>query len=204
MKALRLLIVGVVLAVSSHVWAEDQKQKMVVGIGDIEYKAGGYSQSEAFGDMLVTALVRTRKFKIIERARMDQILQEQGMSTFGISRGGYSGGGLNIRGVDYIITGAITEYGESEERLGLGGFGGVGNFAMSKRIASMAVDIRLLKVEDGEIMLAESVRATREGGASMTTRGFSTGQGTSRGALLGEVMRECANRVSRLVVQNVN
>ena len=78
MKGLRLLVVGVFLAVSSHVWAED-RQKMVVGIGDIEYKAGGYSQSQAFGDMLVTALVRTRKFKIIERARMDQILREQGM-----------------------------------------------------------------------------------------------------------------------------
>ena len=108
-----------------------------------------------------------------------------------------SGGGLNIRGVDYIITGAITEYGENVQKMGFGGF------AMSKVIASMAVDVRLLKVEDGEIIIAESVRATKEGGSSMSTSRFSTGQGTSTGALLGEVMRECANKVSDLVARNV-
>ena len=198
MKAACLFMVGVLLAVTSQVWAQEDRQKMVVGIGDIQYKAAGRSQSDAFGDMLLTALVRTRKFKMIERSRMEEIMKEQGMSMFGVASGGYSGGGLNIRGVDYIITGAITEYGENVERMGFG------TFAMSKTIASMAVDIRLLKVEDGEIIIAESVRATKEGGSSMATRGFSTGQGASRGALLGEVMRECANRVSSLVVQNVN
>ena len=198
MKAARLFMVGVLLAVTSQVWAqEDQQQKMVVGIGDIQYKAPGRSQSSAFGDMLLTALVRTRKFKIIERARMEEIMKEQGMSMFGIASGGYSGGGLNIRGVDYVITGAITEYGENAQKMGFGGF------AMSKVIASMAVDIRLLKVEDGEIIIAESVRATKEGGSSFATRTFSTGQGTSTGALLGEVMRECANKVSDLVARNV-
>ena len=196
-KAICLFVVGVVLTVSSQVWAQEDRQKMVVGIGDVQYKAAGRSQSDAFGDMLLTALVRTRKFKIIERARMEEIMKEQGMSMFGVASGGYSGGGLNIRGVDYVITGAITEYGENVERMGFG------RFAMSKVIASMAVDIRLLKVEDGEIIIAESVRATKEGGSSMQTPGFSTGQGTSTGALLGEVMRECANKVSDLVARNV-
>lgn len=201
MKAARLFIVGILLAVSSSIFAQedqDQQRKMVMGIGDIQYKAAGRSQSDAFGDMLLTALVRTRKFKIIERARMDEIMKEQGMRNFGIASGGGFSGGPQIKGIDYVITGAITEYGENVQRMGFS------NFAMSKTVAAMAVDIRLLKVADGEIMLAESVRSVKEGGSSMSTNTFSTGQGTSSGALLGEVMRECANKVSTLVAQNVN
>ena len=175
---------------------QDQQRKMVVGIGEIQYKAAGYSQSEAFGDMLLTALVRTRKFKVIERERLEAIYEEQGMQIGGLLSGGRSGW-PQARGVDYIITGAITEYGQNEQRMGFG------NFSMSKTVAAMAVDIRLLKVEDGEILLAESVRSTKEGGSSMRTSRFSTGQGMSGGALLGDVMRECANKVSALVTQNI-
>ena len=34
---------------------------MVVGVGNIQWMASGYSQSEAFADMLVTALVQLKK-----------------------------------------------------------------------------------------------------------------------------------------------
>ena len=72
---------------------------------------------------------------------------------------------------------------------------GFGNFSMSKTIVAMAVDIRL-KVEDGEILLTESVRSMKEGGSSMRSSRFATGQGISGGALLGEVLRDCAKKVS--------
>ena len=52
--------------------------------------------------MLTTALVKTRKFKVIERDRMAEILKEQGLSLGGGANGGFECDGLNLAGVDFI------------------------------------------------------------------------------------------------------
>lgn len=41
--------------------------------------------------MLTTALVKTKKFDVIERERMSEVLKEQGLSLEGIAQGGYEG-----------------------------------------------------------------------------------------------------------------
>ncbi len=65
--------------------------------------------------MLTTALVKTRKFKVIERDRMAEILKEQGLSLGGVANGGFECDGLNLAGVDFIVTGAISVYGETSK-----------------------------------------------------------------------------------------
>ena len=72
--------------------------------------------------MLTTALVKTKKFNVIERDRMTEILKEQGLSLEGIAKGGYAGDGLNLKGIDYILTGSITEYGIQAQGVQFGGF----------------------------------------------------------------------------------
>ena len=54
---------------------------------------GGEAREDtrAFGDMLTTALVKTNKLDVIERDRMAEILQEQGLSLEGIAAGGFPG-----------------------------------------------------------------------------------------------------------------
>ena len=127
---------------------------------------------------------------------MDQIMQEQGMSMFGYTDGGSTG--IKVKGVDYVVTGAVTEYGQQQQSMGFG------NFAMSKTIGAMAVDIRLIKVSTGEILIAETAYSRKEGGQSLRTQYFNSGQGTGSGALLGEVMRDCANKVAALISSNIS
>lgn len=185
--------------------------KVTIAIGDIEYRAkdssenkrysaygrGSREDTRAFVDMLTTALVKTRKFDVIERDRMAEILKEQGLSLEGIANGGYEGQGFNLKGVDYIITGAITEYGETAKVTKIAGF------SKGSRIASMAVDVRVLDVASGAVGFADTVRAEAKGSNALSVKGFATGGDNSSGALLGQVMRATATNVTNLIVSTI-
>merc|ERR1712137_440026 len=63
------------------------------------YGRGVREDTRAFVDMLTTALVKSRKFDVIERDKMSEILKEQGMSIEGFMQGGYEGDNFNLQGV---------------------------------------------------------------------------------------------------------
>lgn len=207
MKKMVTILLAFGVLFSNLVFAE----KITIAIGDIEYRAkdssenksyraygkGSREDTRAFVDMITTALVKTRKFDVIERNRMAEILKEQGLSLEGIANGGYEGDGFNLKGVDYIVTGAITEYGETMKSIK------VASFSTGKRIATMAVDIRVLDVANGSIGFAETVRAEAKGSNSLSVEGFSSGSDNSSGALLGKVMRDTATNITNLIVSTI-
>ena len=63
--------------------------------------------------MLETQLVQTKRFKIIERNRIDEILSEQ------ILQGEFSNNNtkMNVGGVDYIVYGSITKFGSKTKKI---------------------------------------------------------------------------------------
>lgn len=201
--------------------------KAKIGIGEIVYRAKDSSENKqyaaygsgfredtrAFVDMLTTALVKTRKFDVVERDRMTEILKEQSLTVAGIASNEYGSGRLNLQGLNYILTGAITEYGKNAQATRIGGFG------TAKEIATMAVDIRVLDVSNGSIKIAETVRQTVDGASAVEVNrvdslvggragqflspGVSVGKGQSEGILLGEVMRRTAQNVTNMIVTTV-
>jgi curli biogenesis system outer membrane secretion channel CsgG len=205
-KALALTLLCAALSVNSA-WAN----KITIAIGDIEYRAKDSSENKqyraygresredtrAFVDMVTTALVKTQKFDVIERDRMAEILKEQGLSMEGFANGGYDGSSFSLQGVDYILTGAITEFGESSQTFKVTGL------SSGKRLATMAVDVRVLDVSNGSIGFAETVESTVQSGSSLSLKGFTSGNNGSSGALLGDVMRLTATDVTNLVVTNI-
>ncbi len=207
MRVLKYLVFVLSMSLMQSVYAE----KITIAIGDIEYRAkdssenkqyraygsGSREDTRAFGDMVTTALVQTQKFNVIERDRMAEILKEQGLSLEGFTSDGYGGSDFNLQGVDYILTGAITEYGESAKSFKVTGF------ASGKKLATMAVDVRVLDVANGAIGFAESVEATVESGSALSLKGFQSGNNVSSGALLGDVMRLTATNVTNLIVSKI-
>ncbi len=187
------------------------QQKATIAVGGIEYRAKDSAENKhyraygqdpredtrAFVDMLTTALVKTKKFNVIERDRMTEILKEQGLSLEGIAKGGYAGDGLNLKGIDYILTGSITEYGIQAQGVQFGGFSTAGETAV------MAVDIRVLEIATGSIGIAESVRAEASGGSAFKIEGFASGAESDSSAQLGEVMRKSARNVTNLIVTTI-
>ena len=186
-------------------------QKATIAVGEIEYRAMDSSENKryraysrdpredtrAFVDMVTTALVKTNKFDVMERTRMTEILEEQGLSLQGIASGGYEGRGFNLQGVDYILIGAITEYGQEASS------SQVGRFSMAGERAVMAVDVRVLDVAEGSIGFADTVKAEAAGGSGFAVKGLAQSGQSNQGSMLGQVMREAAQLVTNLIVSNI-
>lgn len=204
----KLLLAACIILLSNPAFAA--ADKVTIGIGDIEYRAqdsttnkriaahtGNQAREDtrAFVDMLTTAFVKTRKFNIIERDRMGEILKESGLASFGVIEGGEDFNGL--AGVDYLLLGAITEYGISASGLKLRGFGGT-----SKK-ATMAVDLRILDAANGTIVIADTVSVTESASQGISVKGFGSAQGDNESAVLGNLMRSTAREISILVVSTL-
>ena len=184
-------------------------ERIRIGVGNIEYRAPDSDQNKiysafgrgvredtrAFIDMLTTALVKTQKFDVIERDRMEDILKEQAMGGFGITSDGYSD--LNLAGLDYVVIGAITQYGVTEEGASFGGFGA------AKKMANMAVDVRILDVENGTAALAETVTVQADGSRAFAVEGLGARVKDDNSQLLGTVMRLAARDITFAAVSSI-
>lgn len=104
-----------------------------------------------FLTMLQTALVKTRRFEIIERAALDKILEEQDLAQAGFinpDTGAVSG---FIRGVDYLLIGTVTKCGMVRNPKKLG------NYEQMETIIELGIDFRLTDVTTGRIVLSDFV-----------------------------------------------
>ena len=186
--------------------------KATIAVGEIEYKAMDSSEDKqarawghgeprentrAFVDMVTTALVKTNKFDVMERDRMESILEEQGLTLMGISSGGFDGDSLSLQGVDYILLGAITQYGQESSATQIGGIGSASEKAV------MAVDVRVIDIAKGSIGFADTVTAEVSGRGGFQVGGIGQAADSDQSVLLGDVMRETAESVTNLIVKNI-
>ena len=201
-----ILLLCVVLSMQSFA-----QGKAAIGIDQIEFRAldseyntfvgaggGTTAATAAFIDMVATALVKTNKFDVVERDRVGTVVAEQSGIAQGTSQPNFNFQGANA--VDYILTGAITEYGIREEGVDIGRFGGS---SMASQTARMAVDIRVLDVSTGQIGFAETISAEVSSAGGVGFGGFSSAQATSEGDFLGQAMRKTAQGVVNLIVSNI-
>src|SRR5208283_4101997 len=179
-----------VFAVSSTYSQTDKK--VSIGIGEIQSSIRG-ADTQSFGTMLETQLVKTNKFRIIERSRLEQILQEKGLSVAGISSG--TGKLSGVAGVDYLVYGSITKLGAAGKDVSVRGFG----FSNAK--VEMAVDLRVVDSSTGEILYADTVEETVEGSSRLSIRGMNTGD--SAGDPLADVQRLTAKSITARIVTTI-
>src|SRR4030042_1279419 len=106
--------------------------KARVAVADFEVKAAKASNEIGSGlrEMLVTALVNSNRFSVVERQALNAVMQEQELSASGAAEQGKGGPQRGkIKTADLIITAAVTEFEPqaSGGRAGIGGGGGVGS-----------------------------------------------------------------------------
>jgi curli biogenesis system outer membrane secretion channel CsgG len=130
------------------------------------YSITGNELSSLAADQMTTLLFKTGRFKVIERAQLNQLLREQNLE--GIVKEGELAQMGKVRGVDYLLLGKITNFRIKREDTstdyGVGGRisrelldGIAGGFRKdTTRITSeVGVDIRLVDPESGEVLMAE-------------------------------------------------
>jgi len=155
--------------------------KARIAVADFEVKAAKATGEIGSGlrEMLVTALVNSNRFSVVERQALSAVMQEQELSSSGAAQTGTGPKRGNIKTADLVITAAVTEFEPqaSGGRAGVGGGGGVGSGVLGGLLgaalnkAHMALDIRIIDTSTSEVLTATRV----QGQASDISGGFMAG-----------------------------
>ena len=166
--------------------------KARVAVADFDVKAAKATGEIGDGlrEMLVTALVNSNRFSVVERQVLDAVMQEQELSASGAAEQGKGGPERGkIKTADLVITAAVTEFEPqaSGGAAGIGGGGGIGSgilggllgAAMNK--AHMALDIRIVDTSTSEVIAATRVQGQASDIAGGVMAGFFGGWGLGGG-----------------------
>jgi curli biogenesis system outer membrane secretion channel CsgG len=172
--------------------------KRRIGVVEFENKSG-YGQGRlgtAAADVLVTELTKTGKFVVVERDKLNKIMAEQKLQASGIIDPRTAVKVGKILGLNAIVTGAVSESGVKTE-------GSDYLLARSKKqIAEVVVDIRLVDVETGQVLYADS-----GSGRSRQTKRSVLGLGGRSGydeTLEGKALRAAIVQFTDNIISQVN
>jgi curli biogenesis system outer membrane secretion channel CsgG len=182
----------VVLALSSLPVVEAQnaapKRKVRIAVLDFDYATVTSSSAAVFGtsvdvgkgiaDLLVTDLVKDGTYSIIERKMLDKVLAEQNFSNSDRADPNSAAKIGRLLGVDAILVGSITQFGNDNKQQGVGGGGGgfgrfgMGGFSHKSSKAVVGLSARLVNIDTGEILgVAEGKGESKREGLSLTGGG---------------------------------
>src|SRR5437016_3657301 len=133
-------------------------------------------------DLLVKHLVKDGSYSVIERKALDKILAEQNFSNSDRANPTSAAKIGKLLGVDAIIVGSITQFGNETKNLGAGGVGGglgkvgLGGFGRKNSKAIVAIDGRIVDIDTAEILaVAEGKGESKRSSTSLG--GFGGGWG---------------------------
>ena len=225
------LVVGLNALTAQTAAAQGETRAKRVAILDFDYSTVRSATAALFGtdidvgrgisDMLVTALVNDGTYSVIERAMLDRILNEQEFSYSGRANMSSAAQIGQVLGVDAIITGSVTQFGNDTDSTGLGGVGGAarrfgfGGFRQSETKAIVAVDARIINVDTAEILAV--AQGTGESSRTSTTilgggggwggfgaGGVNFGSSDFQETILGEAVRLATEDLSAGLVGGSN
>jgi len=115
---------------------------------------------EAAQDVFITELVKSGKFRVIERERLNAIMQEKGLTLSGDVDPSTAMKIGKLLGCEYLLAGAVTEYGEDSAEGGAPSVRGLPSFGFKKKNFTAAINARVFNVNTGEIVWADEARHT--------------------------------------------
>jgi curli biogenesis system outer membrane secretion channel CsgG len=202
-------------------------RKKRVAIFDFDYATVHSGVSAIFGtdvdvgkgiaDLLVTDLVKDGTYSVIERKALDKIMAEQNFSNSDRANPTSAAQIGKLLGVDAIIVGSITEFGNETKSVGAGGGGGgfgglgLGGFGHKNSKANVALTARLVDVDTAEILgVAEGKGQSSRSSTSMLgggghwggfgAGGVNFGSSDFQNTIIGEAVKAATDQLTTEVV----
>lgn len=155
------------------------KARIAVADFDVKAAKATFEIGSGLREMLVTALINSNRFSVLERQALNAVMQEQELSASGAAQAGGGPQRGKIKTADLIVTAAVTEFEPraSGGSAGIGGGGEVGSGILGGLLgaalnkAHMALDIRIVDTSTSEVLAATRV----QGQASDVAGGFMAG-----------------------------
>ena len=191
--------------------------KARIAVADFDVKAAKATREIGSGlrEMLMTALINSNRFSVVERQALGAVIQEQELSASGVAQGDGGTQRGKIKTADLMITAAVTEF-EPEASggaAGVGGGGGVGSgilggiLGVALNKAHMALEIRIVDTSTSEILAATRLQgqASDVSGAIMGgvfgRHGLGTGLSAYANTPMEKAIRICIIEAIRYVSQ---
>lgn len=153
------LILIIVLIISSLGFSKELPRVAVIGF---DSTAPGYiwridsELSKAATDLMMNALIKTERFRVFERIKLDAILKEQDFQAYSGRVDPSTAVEIGkMLGVDLIVTGNVTSIVYKKS----GGIQ-IGPLSLKKSSASVTITVRAINVTTGEIIFSEVKKGT--------------------------------------------
>lgn len=206
------------VAVTDFDWNVGEN-KTTIGIGGANFSISSSEYagiSEGLKDMLTTALVQSKRYRVLERQNFDSIkaeigLQEDGFTdNTGVKRGA-------VKGADIGVIASVTGFdpGTSGASGKLGGFLGKKASALMGAVSggysksTIAMDIRIVDLATSEVLAATRVEGVAKDINIGAALGALTGGGGLGGSLGGyaktpmeKAIRTCIYEATKYIVEN--
>jgi curli biogenesis system outer membrane secretion channel CsgG len=223
MRRRNLILACVLLFFAGNIYAADAKKR--VALMDFDFAtvqhwwSGNWDIGKGIADLIVTNLVKDGTFSVIERKKLDAIINEQNFSNSERANPTSAAKIGKVLGVNAIVVGSITQFGMEDKSLNLGGIGGrfgswgAGKLGKKEGKASVAIDARLVDVNTGEVLAVASGKGTSKrsglllgggggGGGGFGAGGIDMGSSNFQDTILGEATRSAVEDVtSQLIAQ---
>ncbi|MEW6110054.1 MAG: CsgG/HfaB family protein [Nitrospirota bacterium] len=164
-------------------------------------------------DMLTTALVQSKRYKVLERQEFSSIQDEIALGEQGYVEKKTAIKKGKVKGADLLVVAAITGWDPGTSGtsggIGVGGFGGFGGIFGGVRKSSMAMDIRIIDTSTSEVLSATRVEGQATdvnigglGGGLIGTVGLAGGLHTYAKTPMEKAIRTCIYEAAKYIIGN--
>jgi len=203
MKKIILLTVIAILAVAAFLAAGPAAEKPRIGVLRFtnHTSAGWWSASvgSELSDMLASELVSTRSFQVLDRKDIDAVLGDQDLSDTDRVDAATKVKMGKLKGAKYLVAATVSSFEEGVKGTG----GGVSFKGLSvggkKEKAYIAVDLKVVDTETGEIVDSRTIEAEAKGqglAAGLNLRNFSIHGADYQKTPAGKAIRACVIYIS--------
>lgn len=187
----------ITLVVPALAGAEGKSNKPRIAVLELKNKADNqwwyHGGAAAAQDVFVTELVKSGKFRVVEREQLEALMQEKNLTLSGDVDPKSAVKIGKLLGVNYLLTGAVTEYGTTDKGAHGSGIGRLPGFNAGKRSFVAAMNARLIDTSTGEIVWADEARA-EESSVKVSVGGF--GGGVDDDRMFDKVMKPCIQQLT--------
>ena len=134
----------------------------------------GRGGARAASEVFTTELVKSGQFRMMERARIDDILSEHNLGQSGAVDSATAARVGRLIGVEYMLVGAVTKYGADVAGGTTPRVGKLPSVSFKRKKFHAEINARLIHVETGEIVWADSSYKETKSGA-LRVRGVGGG-----------------------------
>lgn len=149
-------------------------------------------------DLLAAELVSAGAFQVLERNEINAVFSEQDLSESGRVDKATKVKMKKLKGAQYLIAGTVSAYEASSAKGGKIGYKGL-SLGGSKEKTYIAVDVKVIDTETGEIYDARTIEGEAKGssiGVGLDIKNFSLDAETMKKTPTGKAIRACIVYIS--------